>query len=105
MQDMTIVEIKAYVPSKDFDLSKRFYQDLGLNLAWSSDELAYFQYGDSSFLLQNFYVKEHADNFMTHLLGENVEAWWRHVQDKGLVTKYGVNVHPPADRPWVSVIS
>jgi catechol 2,3-dioxygenase-like lactoylglutathione lyase family enzyme len=100
MQDMTIVEIKAYVPSKDFDLSKRFYQDFGFNLAWSSDELAYFQYGDSSFLLQNFYVKEHADNFMMHLLVENVEAWWRHVQDKGLVTKYGVNVHPPADRPW-----
>jgi len=96
MQDMTIVEIKAYVPSKDFDLSKRFYQDLGFNLAWSSDELAYFQYGDSSFLLQNFYVKEHADNFMMHLLVENIEAWWRHVQDKGLVTKYGVNVHPPA---------
>jgi catechol 2,3-dioxygenase-like lactoylglutathione lyase family enzyme len=100
MQDMTTVEVKAYVPSKDFDLSKRFYQDLGFNLAWSSDELAYFQHGDSSFLLQNFYVKEHADNFMMHLLVENVEAWWRHVQGKELVTKYGVTVHPPADRPW-----
>ena len=26
--------------------------------------------------LQNFYVKEHADNFMMHLLVANVEAWW-----------------------------
>jgi hypothetical protein len=24
----------------------------------------------------------------------------RDIPDKGLVTKYGVNVHPPADRPW-----
>ena len=50
--------------------------------------------------MQNFYVKEHADNFMIHLLVENVEAWWSHVQDNKLVAKYGVNVDPPADRPW-----
>src|SRR5712675_1447147 len=80
MQDMTAVEVKAFVPSKDFALSKRFYQDLGFNLAWSSEELAYLRHGNSSFLLQNFYVKEHADNFMMHLLVENVD--------------------PPADRPW-----
>jgi hypothetical protein len=100
MQDMTTVEVKAFVPSKDFDLSKRFYQDLGFGLAWSSDKLAYFRHGSSSFLLQNFYVKEHADNFMMHLLVENVEAWWNHVQDKGLAAKYGVITEPPSDKPW-----
>jgi uncharacterized glyoxalase superfamily protein PhnB len=100
MPDMTIVEIKAFVPSKDFALSKRFYEDLGFNLAWSSAELAYLHHGNSSFLLQNFYVKEHADNFMMHLLVESVEAWWNHVQAKGLATKYGVYVEPPSDKPW-----
>ena len=29
MQDMTAIEVKAFVPSKDFALSKRFYEDLG----------------------------------------------------------------------------
>jgi catechol 2,3-dioxygenase-like lactoylglutathione lyase family enzyme len=100
MQNMTAVEVKAFVPSKDFSLSKRFYQDLGFNLGWSSDELAYLHHGNSSFLLQNFYVKEHADNFMMHLLVENVEAWWGHVQDTGLAAKYHVKVDPPEDRPW-----
>jgi catechol 2,3-dioxygenase-like lactoylglutathione lyase family enzyme len=100
MQDMTAIEVKAFVPSKDFALSKRFYQDLGFNLGWSSDELAYLHHGNSSFLLQNFYVKEHADNFMMHLLVESVEAWWGHVQDNGLAVKYGVKVDPPEDRPW-----
>src|SRR5581483_5752190 len=79
---------------------KRFYQDLGFNLGWSSDQLAYLHHGNSSFLLQNFYVKEHADNFMMHLLVENVEAWWTHVQGNGLAAKYGVKVDPPEDRPW-----
>jgi catechol 2,3-dioxygenase-like lactoylglutathione lyase family enzyme len=100
MQDMTTIEVKAFVPSRDFALSKRFYQDFGFDLAWSSNELAYFHHGNSSFLLQNFYVKEHADNFMMHLLVEDVEAWWVHVQSNGLATKYGVKVAPPEDRPW-----
>jgi catechol 2,3-dioxygenase-like lactoylglutathione lyase family enzyme len=100
MRNMTTVEAKAFVPSKDFALSKRFYQDLGFDLAWSSEDLAYLRHGDSSFLLQNFYEKEHADNFMMHLLVEDVEAWWSHVQAQGLTAKYGVKVEPPADRPW-----
>jgi catechol 2,3-dioxygenase-like lactoylglutathione lyase family enzyme len=97
---MTIVELKPYVPAKNFALSKRFYQDLGFELAWSFDDLAYFRHGDSSFLLQRSYKKEPADNFMMHLLVEDVEAWWSHVQDLGLVAKYGARVEPPSDRSW-----
>jgi hypothetical protein len=100
MPDMTAIEVKAFVPSRDFALSKRFYRDLGFTIGWSSDELAYLHHGSSSFLLQNFYVKEHADNFMMHLLVEDVEAWWSHVQDNRLTAKYGVMVEPPKDRPW-----
>jgi catechol 2,3-dioxygenase-like lactoylglutathione lyase family enzyme len=100
MRNMTTIEAKAYVPSRDFALSKRFYQDLGFDLVWSSEDLAYLRHGDSSFLLQNFYNKEHAGNFMMHLLVEDVEAWWSHVQAMGLAAKYGVDVEPPADRSW-----
>ena len=100
MSDMTTIEAKAYVPAKDFALSKRFYQDLGFELVWSSDDLAYLRRGNSSFLLQNFYKKEHADNFMMHLLVKNGESWWQHVEAQGLPAKYGVTVEPPADRSW-----
>ena len=105
MQDMTAIEVKAFIPSRDFALSKRFYQDLGFNLAWSSDQLAYLHHGKSGFLLQNFYVKEHADNFMMHLLVENVEAWWDHVQNYGLAAKYGVKIFPPRIGHGASAIS
>jgi catechol 2,3-dioxygenase-like lactoylglutathione lyase family enzyme len=97
---LTSIEVKAFVPSKDFALSKKFYQDLGFELAWSSDELAYLRNGNSSFLLQNFYQPDHAGNFMMHLLVEDVEAWWTHVEVQGLIGKYGVKVEPPEDRPW-----
>lgn len=100
MGNLATVEVKAFVPARDFDLSKQFYQDLGFDMAWSSDALAYFCHGDSSFLLQNFYVKEHAENFMMHLLVEDVDAWWQRVQAQGLASKYGVRAEPPEDRPW-----
>jgi catechol 2,3-dioxygenase-like lactoylglutathione lyase family enzyme len=98
MANMTTVEVKAFVPAKDFDLSKQFYQDLGFDLVWADDHLAYFRHGSSRFLLQNFYNAVHAGNFMMHLLVEDADAWWRRVQDQGLPAKYGVHADPPADR-------
>jgi catechol 2,3-dioxygenase-like lactoylglutathione lyase family enzyme len=98
VRNLATVEVKAFVPAKDFPLCKRFYQDLGFELAWSSDDLAYLRNGPSSFLLQQF--DEPAGNFMMHLLVKDVEAWWQHVQAQGLVTKYRVRAEPPADRPW-----
>ena len=80
MSELETTEIKAFVPARDFALSKQFYQDLGFELAWSSEDLAYLHHGNCSFLLQNFYVQEHADNFMMHLLVTDVDAWWRHVE-------------------------
>ena len=47
-----------------------------------------------------FYNKEHAGNLMMHLLVNDVDAWWRHVQVQGIATKYGTNTQPPEDRPW-----
>ena len=54
MRDLTAIEIKAFVPAKDFELSKRFYQDLGFTVGWSSEGLAYIRHGNTSFLLQEF---------------------------------------------------
>ncbi|WP_255548676.1 VOC family protein [Luteibacter sp. dw_328] len=97
---METVEIKAFVPAKDFELSKRFYRDVGFTVAWSSDDLAYLRAGETSFLLQNFYVKEQAENVMMHMLVVDVEAWWQHVLAHDIAKRYGVRVVPPANQPW-----
>lgn len=100
MGTMETVEIKAFVPAKDFELSKRFYTDLGFSVRWAADHLAYVHAGNSSFMLQNFYVKEFAENLMMHLLVKDVDAWWQHVEAKQIAETYGVRVNPPEDRPW-----
>lgn len=97
---MDAIEIKAFVPARDFELCKRFYADLGFTVAWSSDDMAYLHVGKSSFLLQKFYVKEHTENFMMHLLVPDVQAWWQQVVAQDLAGRYGVRVTPPEDRPW-----
>jgi len=96
--DLTSIEIKAFVPARDFELSKRFYQDLGFTVARSSDGLAYIRHGNTSFLLQEF--PEGIENFMMHLLVQNVDAWWSHVRDEGIVAKYCVMIEPVSDKPW-----
>lgn len=100
MPDLTAIEIKAFVPAKDFALSKSFYQDLGFVVSWSDADLAYLKCGESSFLLQNLYEPEHAAHFMMHLLTANVDAWWKHVEAAQLAVNYGVLIEPLADRPW-----
>ena len=98
--NLTAVEIKAFVPARDFAASKAFYTMLGFEVPWSSDDLAYVRHGATSFLLQKFYVPEHAGNFMMHLLVENVDDWHRHVMESGVVQQFAIHVEPPADRPW-----
>lgn len=71
---MEAIEIKAFVPARDFELCKQFYLDLGFQIGWGSEDMAYLYVGKCSFLLQKFYVKEHADNFMMHLLVPDVDA-------------------------------
>ena len=98
--NLAAVEIKAFVPARDFAASKAFYAALGFEVPWSSDDLAYVRHGTTSFLLQKFYVADHAGNFMMHLLVENVDDWHRHVVESGIVEQFGIRVEAPADRPW-----
>lgn len=98
--NLATVEMKAFLPARDFAQSKAFYAKLGFNIPWSSDDLAYVHYGNTSFLLQAFYVPEHAGNFMMHLLVENVDDWHAHVLASGVVEEFGVRVDEPRDRPW-----
>jgi uncharacterized glyoxalase superfamily protein PhnB len=100
MGTLNSIELKAFVPAKDFELSKQFYQDLGFTMPWSDNDLASMHHGNTSFLLQNFYLKDLADNFMMHLLVEDVDAWWEKVTEKQIAQKYGVKVLPPEQRPW-----
>jgi catechol 2,3-dioxygenase-like lactoylglutathione lyase family enzyme len=98
--NLRVTEVKAFVPARDFALSKRFYQDLGFTLASDGDGIAYFHHGDASFLLQDFFTEALGENFMMHLLVADVEAWHQSITDAGIAEKYGVKVGPVELQPW-----
>jgi catechol 2,3-dioxygenase-like lactoylglutathione lyase family enzyme len=98
--NLAAIEIKAFVPARDMEASKAFYLALGFEVPWSTPDLAYVRFGETSFLLQRFYVAEHAGNFMMHLLVESADDWYAHVVASGVVTRFGVRAEPPEDRPW-----
>lgn len=98
--NLTAIEIKAFVPSRDFERSKEFYLALGFEIPWSDDSLAYVRHGETSFLLQAFHEPSHASNFQMHLLVENVDDWHAHVRSSGVAQRFNVQVGEPEDQPW-----
>jgi uncharacterized glyoxalase superfamily protein PhnB len=98
--NIATVEIKAFVPARDISVSAEFYRALGFEIPWLIESMGYVRHGSTSFLLQQFYVKEHADNFMMQMLVESADDWHAHVLESGVVSRFGVHVAMPEDRPW-----
>jgi uncharacterized glyoxalase superfamily protein PhnB len=96
--NLEVVEIKAFVPAKNFALSMEFYEALGFTRASVFEDVAYFHCGESSFLLQDFFVQEHTANYQMHLLVENVDAW--HEKAKAVAERFNVKVGEPENQPW-----
>ncbi len=91
---------RPFLPTRDFDLSKRFYEALGF-VKILDDEVAIFKVGSSSFILQRRYHEEWAENCMMQLMVDDVDAWWAHISRLDLPTRFGVRPpKPPAVQPW-----
>jgi len=88
-----ILNLAAFVPAEDFPLSRRFYRDLGFREKWGDDQACELELGGFSFIMQNFYVKELADNLMAQLLVRDVDSWWRRIDAAKLVDEFAVK--PP----------
>jgi predicted enzyme related to lactoylglutathione lyase len=92
--------VRPFLPTKDFDLSKRFYEALGFDKVLDS-EVAIFNAGSGGFILQRGYQKEWAENCMLHLMVDDVDAWWAHIVALDLVGSFGVPPpKPPEIQPW-----
>lgn len=93
--------VRPFVPARDFDLSKRFYEALGFAMVLDTDEVAIFYLGASSFVLQKYFQKEWAENFMMQLMVDDLDAWWAHLVSLDLSATFGVpGPKPPSIQPW-----
>lgn len=92
--------IRPFLPAKDFDLSKRFYEALGFEKVLDGD-VAIFKVGSTSFILTRFYEPAHAGNFMMQMMVDDLDSWWRHIEALELTKEFGVPApKPPTMQPW-----
>lgn len=93
--------ILTFVPSQDFGLSCRFYEALGFEPADDNPQVRYLGRGGTGFLLQNFYIKAWADNFMMAMHVEDLDDWFAEVKaviDSGEFA--GARVNAPVLEDW-----
>ena len=96
-----IVMLRPFVPATDFEKSLAFYVDLGFTGQRLGDSLAAMKLGPFGFLLQHFYAKGFAGNYMMQLLVNDLEGWWKRIEGLDLGAKYGVRApKSPALQPW-----
>ena len=92
--------IRPFLPAKDYDLSKRFYQALGFEMVLDG-EVAIFNTNSGGFILQRYFQKEWAENSMVQLMVDDLDAWWAHIESLDLSAKFGVAPpKPPQMQPW-----
>ena len=91
---------RPFIPAKDFNLSKKFYEAIGFEKLLDG-EVVIFGAGSGGFILQNYYQKEWAENFMMQLMVDDLDAWWEHISALDLPGKFGVpQPKAPAVQPW-----
>ena len=85
----TIKELVVYTPAKDFEVSQAFYKALGFELTEGWGDTFDCRLGNAVFRLQNYFVKDWAENFMMKFDVESVDEWFEHVKTVLDGKKYG----------------
>jgi hypothetical protein len=91
---------RPFLPAKDFESSKSFYEALGFRKLLDGD-VAIFGVGESAFILQRHYQKEWAENCMMQLMVDDLDEWWGHIETLDLPHSFAVaQPRPPTMQPW-----
>lgn len=92
----TIRQLVVYTPAENFEVSNAFYKALGFTLTEGWGDTMDCRLGGAVFRLQNYYVKDWANNFMMKFDVESVDAWYVHAKNVIDSGDYG---HARYDKP------
>ncbi|WP_417368488.1 glyoxalase [Flavobacterium beibuense] len=94
--------IRPFIGAKDFEVSRMFYRDLGFEETILSADLSVFKTDNGiAFYLQKAYVKDWVDNTMLFMEVENVDVFWKNLNELNLTTKYeNVRLVPVRTMEW-----
>jgi hypothetical protein len=104
---LAVDDVRMFVPARDFAQSKSFYSALGWTTEWTDDDgLAILELGGHRFMLQDFYVREWAENFMMTVVVRSAPAWFDHVTDVLGAGEFGdARVSEPKVEEWGATVT
>ena len=70
-------DLRPFIGAKDYDVSQRFYTELGFSVDHDDGDLSLLSYDNVSFYLQHYYQREWCDNTMIHLTVNSAAAWYK----------------------------
>ena len=77
---MLLTKLRLFLPSLDYQVSIRFYQEIGFEIEWQSDDLTIMKHRELEFFIQNAYVKDWAENTMIQLFVEDIQHFYDQVE-------------------------
>lgn len=97
------LSLRPFIGAKDFDISRRFYRDLGFEEVELGGNMSVFKLGNLAFYLQKYYAKEWVDNTMLFLEVDDVDRYYKELLALDLPAKYeGVRLTPIRREDWGS---
>jgi len=104
---LAVQDVRTFVPSQEFNRSKSFYEALGWTTVWTDgDGLALMELGGYRFMLQNYFVKEWAENFMLTIVVDDAAAWHERVSSSLAGGQFGdARVAEPKPEEWGATVT
>ena len=106
MPTLVALDVRPFLPAKDFSVSKDFYEALGWVVKWSDANLALLENGGHRFYLQRYYLKEWAENAVLHISIDDARS--THEQIKELIASgrfAGARVSSPRQEPYGALVT
>ncbi|MBC7410328.1 MAG: glyoxalase [Arcicella sp.] len=95
------VSIRPFIGAKNFEISRKFYQDLGFQEVILEHNLSYFKIEGIGFYLQDYYIKDWIDNSMIFMEVDSVERYYQELFALNLSSKYeDVRLIPIKTNDW-----
>ncbi len=80
--------IRPFIGAKNFDISRRFYKEIGFQEVVVNPTLSLFTVQELGFYLQKAYVPDWVDNTMIFFQAENVDLLYKDLKALNLSEKY-----------------
>lgn len=95
------ISIRPFIGAKNFEVSRKFYSDLGFHETILFPTMSLFRTEQLGFYLQDAYVKDWIDNTMLFMEVEDVDQFWKELVALDLPAKYEtVKLTPIRQEDW-----